>query len=837
MPLLRCTDCGRKFSSRLAECPTCGMLADNAIAYESSADATGEYVPPATPARHPTGVILRGWQPGMRFGEKYLLEEKLDLSSLGEVWKARDVTAPEGVGAVALHLLPPEIAENAQETARISGQLGQANALAHERIAAYLGLVQDRGESALVQELALGVDLGRYRREWIAKHGSFAVSEALRLCGEIADGLDFAHSLGVMHADLKPENIVVDDNGEVKIFGFGLTAAIRSSLARIRDKAGDDAGVWPYLAPEAWDRAAPTPQSDQYSLAALFYELVSNYPPFVSEDPAILRECVQNGTPDPLSQLTPEQNQALFLGLSKYPEDRFPTCRDLVDALAGIRTHAARPAAAAGEKPQRVIPVPAPSLPAPPPAKSSEETVTMAEPPVAPAPPLPGPYATSRRPSSRRSDIIAAREIQERRRSNRHSTGIRPVEEGTSESTEAASASGRNSWEDVEAVEEKKRTSVRWAGVAVMILLLIGIAVAAFYDHREREKAKAAEEAERAARLEAIAPAPAPPPRPVEPPAPPPPIGRDAAAVRSTANGSPSRTPTPAPAAPAPAPTVASEETGSGHTPAARWLSRQDLGFGEGDDEGATLLHRLATVDPTLTGEVLTLFPEDGVDVDALDDLQETPLHKAMYFNNVPLVRWLLGRGARLDVENWEGTTPIEVAVAVESVPALEAALENGGDVDQPDARGETLLHHAIRDNSAAVVAALVRRGANLEARDRLGRTSLLLASALARNRIVDDLIAAGADVLARNDNGRNAAHLAAMSGGLNTLRAVVAAGADPTLADADGRTPLDLARDQLDRYRGIRDGTVRDAAQGDPERRIRSFAAIVEWLGQEGAK
>ncbi|MCD8140622.1 MAG: serine/threonine protein kinase, partial [Planctomycetaceae bacterium] len=360
MPLVRCTNCGKKFSSRLAECPACGMSADTAAPPDSSADATGDFVPSAAPARHPTGVVIRCWQPGMRFGGSYELLEKLDLSSLGEVWKARDSATPDGAAVVALHLLPPEIAENAQETSRISGQLEQANALTHDRIAAFIGLVRDRGESALVQELAPGVVLGQYRRDWVARHGLFPVSEALRLCGEIADGLDFAHSLGVSHGDLKPEAVVVDEAGTPRIVGFGMTDAIRSSLARIRDKAGDPGGVWPYRAPEAYDHDAPTPQSDQYSLAAIFYKLVSGYPPFASEDPAILRECVLNGTPDPLASLTPARNQALFRGLAKRPGDRFPTCRALVDALAGMNgdaAGAANPVDAAPETQSRPLPV------------------------------------------------------------------------------------------------------------------------------------------------------------------------------------------------------------------------------------------------------------------------------------------------------------------------------------------------------------------------------------------------------------------------------------------------------------------------------------------------
>lgn len=178
-------------------------------------------------------------------------------------------------------------------------------------------------------EYAEGVPLLQYRREYVDSHGDFPVAEALRLCGQLADGLVYGHFHGMVHRDLGPQKILVDAKGDATLRDFGL-----SELAPVSTEAPADGG---YAAPEAWRGKLAVPETDQYALAAIFYELVSGAPPFTGDDEVLLRTCVLSGDAAPLRQLSPEQNQALLRGLAKKPGERFPNCQALVLALRGVR--------------------------------------------------------------------------------------------------------------------------------------------------------------------------------------------------------------------------------------------------------------------------------------------------------------------------------------------------------------------------------------------------------------------------------------------------------------------------------------------------------------------
>jgi serine/threonine-protein kinase len=309
--------------------------------------------------------------------DRYELVRELGGGGFGVVYLAKDTVA--GVW-VAVKGLPPIVRNNAEELERIRENFALVSKLHHPNIAAALHLhpakevsyADDRvrqalrvlpGDTLMVMAYAQGVTLNRWRKQF--SEGRVPVGQALEVCRQIAEALDYAHSERVVHRDVKPSNVMVEtresgvgsreSDGDarhptldvrvvVRVLDFGLAAEIRSSMSRVSQEKGDTSGTRPYMAPEQWAGKKQDGRTDQYALAALFYELVSGGVPFASAfdtgDPVIMANAAENKVPEPLAELTRAENEALLRALAKEPGERFAGCGELVAALCGGRSHA-----------------------------------------------------------------------------------------------------------------------------------------------------------------------------------------------------------------------------------------------------------------------------------------------------------------------------------------------------------------------------------------------------------------------------------------------------------------------------------------------------------------
>ena len=302
--------------------------------------------------------------------DQYELLRELGGGGFGMVYLARDTVA--GI-EVAVKGLPPLVRNIADELECIRENFALVSKLHHPHIAAALVLhpakeVTYADESVrqalrvlpndylLVMAYAPGVTLSKWRKQFA--EGKVPVAQALEVCRQIAEALDYAHGEKVVHRDVKPSNVMVETRGRRKntddrnrteensvvwVLDFGLAAEIRSSLSRVSLETGDTSGTRPYMAPEQWAGFRQDGRTDQYALAALFYELVSGSVPFASAfntaDPVIMANAALNMRPEPLKCLSKTQNLALLRALSKKPEQRFPSCGVFVAALGtGVGT-------------------------------------------------------------------------------------------------------------------------------------------------------------------------------------------------------------------------------------------------------------------------------------------------------------------------------------------------------------------------------------------------------------------------------------------------------------------------------------------------------------------
>jgi serine/threonine protein kinase len=217
-----------------------------------------------------------------------------------------------------------DIAERFRREAKIQARMN------HPNIAHLYSFFKDGDSFYIVMEFVDGTPFSRLMpMPW---------PQALAMFLEILEGLEYAHSLGVLHRDLKPDNIMAGPKGEVKIMDFGI-AHVLGSVRQTREQ--NLVGTLSYICPELISSKEISPRSDIYSLGILLFELISGRLPFIAEnDFALLHQHLEVDAPF-LSTVAPDiprfLDKAIFTALRKAPEKRFASCREMADFL---RQHA-----------------------------------------------------------------------------------------------------------------------------------------------------------------------------------------------------------------------------------------------------------------------------------------------------------------------------------------------------------------------------------------------------------------------------------------------------------------------------------------------------------------
>ena len=191
--------------------------------------------------------VPRGFAPGNVLAERYVVMSKLGKGGMGVVYKCFDKL---GGVEVAVKGLPPEVSRNEYEMEEIRANYQIVSNLHHQNIAGSRTFAKDEetGDYYLVMDLASGIDL----RRWIQGNPLASTEAKLSILRQVAAALDYAHSEGVIHRDVKPENVMVDAEGRVKVLDFGLAARICSCQSSIGDAVTSRGGSPGYKSPEQW---------------------------------------------------------------------------------------------------------------------------------------------------------------------------------------------------------------------------------------------------------------------------------------------------------------------------------------------------------------------------------------------------------------------------------------------------------------------------------------------------------------------------------------------------------------------------------------------------------
>jgi serine/threonine-protein kinase len=324
--IFRCPRCRSKLTSPSSA--SCTPAADSKVA-ERAADTWSDAV--AGPARLEPAIPLGRLQ----------LRDKLGSGSFATAYHAFDPLLGRDVTLKVFHQGDepcPRDVEHFVTEAKVLARLS------HPQITP----IYDAGRDGDYHYIAMAYIHGRTLAEAVAD-GPLGPTAAARIVSALAETLDHAHGQGIVHRDVKPSNVVLDEHGSPHLIDFGLAHGPDREAALGR--AGLIWGTPAYLAPEQarGNGALPEPANDQYSLGVVLYELLCGRPPFTGTRLHVLVSVLHQDPPWPSTlgpDVPPELEVICLKALSKRPEDRYPSCKllaeDLQRWLTGEPTHAAR---------------------------------------------------------------------------------------------------------------------------------------------------------------------------------------------------------------------------------------------------------------------------------------------------------------------------------------------------------------------------------------------------------------------------------------------------------------------------------------------------------------
>ncbi|MBW0124717.1 serine/threonine-protein kinase, partial [Pseudonocardia oceani] len=271
--------------------------------------------------------------PPTRIGDRYRLEERIGAGAMGAVWRGTDELLNRPVAlkellAAASRGNGAEGAEEARQRLMREGRIGAR--LQHAHVISMFDVVIHEDRPWLVMEYLPSQSLAQV----LASKGPMEPRAAADMGRQVADGLAAAHLAGVVHRDVKPGNVLIGEDGRVKLTDFGVSRAVDDvQLTR----TGLIAGTPAFLAPEIARGREPAAPSDVFALGATLYAAVEGIPPFgLDENAYALLHKVATGEVDPPEQAGPLMPVLMRL-LAKEPEDR-PTAAQARDQLALVAT-------------------------------------------------------------------------------------------------------------------------------------------------------------------------------------------------------------------------------------------------------------------------------------------------------------------------------------------------------------------------------------------------------------------------------------------------------------------------------------------------------------------
>ena len=312
------------------QCPKCNT--ENADTARFCSDCGTQLIPPkdipvqTRTLETPVPELPRG----TLFAGRYEIIEELGTGGMGKVYRVEDTKAKE---EIALKLLKPEIAADKKTIERFRNELTTARKIRHKNICGMYDIGEENGTYFITMEYVPGEDL----KSFLRRSKKLTVETAVSIGKQICEGLTEAHKSGVVHRDLKPGNIMIDTEGNVRIMDFGIAQSLSTKAITV---AGTMIGTPEYMSPEQAEGKDVDHRSDIYSLGVILFEMVTGQPPFEGDSPlsvAMKHKSELPVHPKTLNpQISPDLNRLILMCLEKNKDKRWQSALDLMAELEKV---------------------------------------------------------------------------------------------------------------------------------------------------------------------------------------------------------------------------------------------------------------------------------------------------------------------------------------------------------------------------------------------------------------------------------------------------------------------------------------------------------------------
>jgi eukaryotic-like serine/threonine-protein kinase len=273
-------------------------------------------------------------QPGSLFAGRYEVKGLLGMGGMGVVYRAFDRELQE---PVAIKTLKTEaMSGDSVALDRFKQEIRLARKIAHRNVVRTYDLGEVKGMYYLTMEFVEGKSL----KQLIQSRGRLPIPVTLTIGKQLCRALEVAHEQGVIHRDIKPQNMVVEPNGFLKVMDFGIARLANPPKGKGLTEAGTSIGTPDYMSPEQLQGLDLDPRSDLYSAGVVLFECVSGRLPFEADTPwTLIAKHLEEEPPNPrtLNAEVPDALAAVILkAMGRNPDDRYQTAEEMHDALAAI---------------------------------------------------------------------------------------------------------------------------------------------------------------------------------------------------------------------------------------------------------------------------------------------------------------------------------------------------------------------------------------------------------------------------------------------------------------------------------------------------------------------